>query len=234
VTGGCPVRAAGLVLKIFLILLPTILAIMNRFAGMVSISQVDFGVVEKYFIFQLLTVFLATALAGTLLSQVRPGPRAATSFVRMPCAVNTLMHGRRCELHVLMQWCFMPIHWGGPIWAWLGTFAVFAELSCWPPLLPLSRQACWCASPVSNTRTLPGKPSASTAARTWRYAVQPVVAVEMQRWHPLLAWGYTGRLVVGGHKARALSVSACLWVGKPLLHELPPSLLLVCVRVCVV
>jgi hypothetical protein len=63
-------HAAGLVLKVFLIILPAILAIMNRFAGMVSVSQVDFGVVEKYYIFQLFTVFLATAIAGTMLSQV--------------------------------------------------------------------------------------------------------------------------------------------------------------------
>ena len=58
-------------LKIFLILLPAILAAMNRFAGMVSISQVDFGVVTRFFIFQLLTVFLITAVGGTFLSQVR-------------------------------------------------------------------------------------------------------------------------------------------------------------------
>jgi hypothetical protein len=62
---------AGLVLKIFLILLPKILSVMNHFAGMVSISQVDFGVVEKFFIFQLCTVFLASTVAGTALSQIK-------------------------------------------------------------------------------------------------------------------------------------------------------------------
>lgn len=61
----------GLVLKIFLAILPMLLAIMNRFAGMVSISQIDFGVVERYFIFQFLTVFLVTAMSGTFLSQAK-------------------------------------------------------------------------------------------------------------------------------------------------------------------
>lgn len=39
-------------LKIFLAVLPMILAFMNRKQGMVSESQIDFGVTLKLFIFQ--------------------------------------------------------------------------------------------------------------------------------------------------------------------------------------
>ena len=46
---------AGLVLKIFLAILPTLLAFMNKKQGMVSKSEVDFGVTTKYFIFQVLS-----------------------------------------------------------------------------------------------------------------------------------------------------------------------------------
>ena len=43
---------AALVLKIFLALLPALLAFMNKKQGMIAASKVDFGVVRKYFIFQ--------------------------------------------------------------------------------------------------------------------------------------------------------------------------------------
>ena len=48
VTGILP----GLALKIFLMLLPPILAAMMRFSGVQSLSQVDLGVVSRYFLFQ--------------------------------------------------------------------------------------------------------------------------------------------------------------------------------------
>jgi hypothetical protein len=57
---------------LFLYFLPRILAAMNRFSGMVSISQIDFGVVEKFFIFQFCTLFLASCIAGSLLAQAGP------------------------------------------------------------------------------------------------------------------------------------------------------------------
>jgi hypothetical protein len=80
-----PCVRAGVMLMVFMFFLPGILALMNRFAGMVSVSRIDFAVVEKFFVFQLLTVFLATALAGTLLAQV-----AATT----PCSARA--YGRVC------------------------------------------------------------------------------------------------------------------------------------------
>jgi hypothetical protein len=42
----CLAAAAGLVLKIFLILIPPILKAMARFEGKVSLSEVDFSVGE--------------------------------------------------------------------------------------------------------------------------------------------------------------------------------------------
>ena len=43
---------AGLVLKIFLALLPMLLTFMNKRAGMQSLAEIDYGVFQKYFIFQ--------------------------------------------------------------------------------------------------------------------------------------------------------------------------------------
>ncbi len=46
------VWSAGLILKIFLALLPLLLAFMNKLAGMQSLAEIDYGVMVKYFIFQ--------------------------------------------------------------------------------------------------------------------------------------------------------------------------------------
>ena len=43
---------SGLVLLIFLALLPMLLTFMNKRAGMQSKAEIDFGVFQKYFIFQ--------------------------------------------------------------------------------------------------------------------------------------------------------------------------------------
>ncbi|KAL6755733.1 hypothetical protein V8C86DRAFT_180281 [Haematococcus lacustris] len=86
----------GLVLLIFLALLPSLLAFMCRLSGCVSNSAVDFGVVERYFYFQVLTIFLGSIISGSLLSQLKllqsnPGaiirilgvgiPQTATFFI---------------------------------------------------------------------------------------------------------------------------------------------------------
>jgi len=42
----------SLVLKIFLAILPPVLDLLHRYTGLVSVSQVDFATVDKYFIFQ--------------------------------------------------------------------------------------------------------------------------------------------------------------------------------------
>ena len=53
---------AGLVLKIFLALLPMLLTFMNKRAGMQSLAEIDYGVFQKYFIFQARTVTLTRAV----------------------------------------------------------------------------------------------------------------------------------------------------------------------------
>lgn len=60
----------GLVLTIFLIILPPLLNLMNRFAGAGSISQMDLMTVSKFFIFQVFATFLFTFFTGTLLAQI--------------------------------------------------------------------------------------------------------------------------------------------------------------------
>ncbi|KAF6257823.1 hypothetical protein COO60DRAFT_1521842 [Scenedesmus sp. NREL 46B-D3] len=60
----------GLVLRIFLILVPIILRIMARFEGKVSLSEVDFSVVSRYFIFQVFAVFIFNFLIGTVTSDL--------------------------------------------------------------------------------------------------------------------------------------------------------------------
>lgn len=49
----------GLALKIFLIFVPGIITAMNKFSGMVSLSQVDLALTSRYFVFQ------ASLLRGT-------------------------------------------------------------------------------------------------------------------------------------------------------------------------
>lgn len=56
--GSRVLSGAALVLKIFLALLPTLLAFMNKKQGMIAASKVDFGVVRKYFIFQVCSLFV--------------------------------------------------------------------------------------------------------------------------------------------------------------------------------
>ncbi|KAK9852109.1 hypothetical protein WJX84_005426 [Apatococcus fuscideae] len=58
-----------LVLKIFLALVPKLLAFMNTKQGMISQSGNDFGVVKKYFIFQVITVFFASFVSGSFFNQ---------------------------------------------------------------------------------------------------------------------------------------------------------------------
>lgn len=43
---------------------------MNRFTGMVSISQIDFATVSKFFIFQVVALFIYSFILGSALSQI--------------------------------------------------------------------------------------------------------------------------------------------------------------------
>lgn len=85
-----------LVLKLFLAVLPSILSNMARRQGLISLSEIDFEVVRKLFIFMTVVVFFGSFLAGTLLGQLQelrddPGriidilgvaaPQTATFFI---------------------------------------------------------------------------------------------------------------------------------------------------------
>ena len=59
----------GLVLAIFIALLPPIITAMNKFAGMISTSQVDLGLMTRFFIFQCVTVFFGSFIAGSAANQ---------------------------------------------------------------------------------------------------------------------------------------------------------------------
>jgi len=61
----------GLVLKTFLMFLPKVITYMNKVEGMVSLSAIDFGVARKFFVFQVLTVFFGSFIAGSLFSEIK-------------------------------------------------------------------------------------------------------------------------------------------------------------------
>ncbi|WOL17542.1 calcium permeable stress-gated cation channel 1-like isoform X1 [Canna indica] len=60
----------GIVLKIFLIFLPTILMIMSKFEGFISLSALQRRSASKYYIFILVNVFLASIITGTAFEQL--------------------------------------------------------------------------------------------------------------------------------------------------------------------
>eukprot|EP00887_Chlorella_sp_A99_P001230 scaffold14.g1230.t1 len=61
----------GLALRVFLALLPAALRALARASGATSLSAVDLGVVERYFLFQVLTVFFGSFVAGSMANQIK-------------------------------------------------------------------------------------------------------------------------------------------------------------------
>ncbi|GER44912.1 ERD (early-responsive to dehydration stress)family protein [Striga asiatica] len=60
----------GIALKIFLIVLPTILMMMSKFEGFLSISVLERRSAMRYYIFNFVNVFLVSVIAGTALQQL--------------------------------------------------------------------------------------------------------------------------------------------------------------------
>lgn len=60
----------GIALKLFLIFLPTILMIMSKFEGFISISSLERRSATRYYIFIIVNVFLGSILAGAAFEQL--------------------------------------------------------------------------------------------------------------------------------------------------------------------
>ncbi|KAL5225429.1 hypothetical protein ABZP36_012068 [Zizania latifolia] len=60
----------GLALKIFLYILPTVLLIMSKVEGYVSLSSLERRAASKYYYFMLVNVFLGSIIAGTAFEQL--------------------------------------------------------------------------------------------------------------------------------------------------------------------
>lgn len=70
-----------LVLKLFLAFLPRILKRMSHWQGLISLSEIDFEVVRKYFIFQTITVFFGSFLTGTVFGQIQELRKDANGII---------------------------------------------------------------------------------------------------------------------------------------------------------
>ncbi|XP_020541220.1 calcium permeable stress-gated cation channel 1 [Jatropha curcas] len=61
----------GIVLKLFLIFLPTILMIMSKFEGFTSLSSLERRSAARYYFFNIVNVFLGSIIAGTAFEQLK-------------------------------------------------------------------------------------------------------------------------------------------------------------------
>ncbi|KAE8009682.1 hypothetical protein FH972_006106 [Carpinus fangiana] len=68
----------GIALKIFLILLPTVLMTMSKIEGFISLSSLEKRSASKYHLFILVNVFLGSLIAGTALQQLKQFIEAPT------------------------------------------------------------------------------------------------------------------------------------------------------------
>lgn len=74
----------GIALKIFLILLPTILMTMSKIEGYVSLSSLERRSASKYHLFVLVNVFLGSIITGTAFQQLKSFlDEAATEYVTL-------------------------------------------------------------------------------------------------------------------------------------------------------
>ncbi|KAI6704075.1 hypothetical protein NL676_013211 [Syzygium grande] len=73
---GCP---PGIVLKLFLVVLPTILMIMSKFEGFISLSSLERRSATRHYLFNLVNVFLGNVIAGSAFQQLN-------SFIHHPAS----------------------------------------------------------------------------------------------------------------------------------------------------
>lgn len=67
----------GLALKIFLYILPTVLVIMSKMEGYLSLSSIERKAAAKYYYFMLVNVFFGSIIAGAAFEQLY-------SFIHQP------------------------------------------------------------------------------------------------------------------------------------------------------
>ena len=97
----------GIALKIFLIVLPTILMFMSKFEGLISQSSLERRSASKYYIFLFFNVFLGSVVTGSALEQLKTYlHKSANEYVLVfchPVPPHLLMYSNcLCTPHLLM------------------------------------------------------------------------------------------------------------------------------------
>lgn len=95
----------GIALKIFLILLPTILMTMSKIEGHTSLSGLDRRTASKYYLFLFVNVFLGSVITGTAFQQLN-------NFIHQ--SANKYAESASCFLHydilVITMWPIFTIY----------------------------------------------------------------------------------------------------------------------------
>ncbi|CAN1222626.1 Calcium permeable stress-gated cation channel 1 [Linum grandiflorum] len=71
----------GIALKLFLIFLPTILMIMSKFEGFISLSSLERRAATRFYIFNIINVFLGSIITGTAFEQLNTFMKQSTSDI---------------------------------------------------------------------------------------------------------------------------------------------------------
>ncbi|XP_021274793.1 CSC1-like protein At3g21620 isoform X1 [Herrania umbratica] len=81
----------GIALKIFLLFLPTILMIMSKFEGYISLSALERRSASRYYFFQFINVFLGSIIAGTAFQQLNNFIHQSTNQIPKTIGVSIPM-----------------------------------------------------------------------------------------------------------------------------------------------
>ncbi|TYI01071.1 hypothetical protein ES332_A11G175500v1 [Gossypium tomentosum] len=81
----------GIALKIFLLLLPTILMMMSKFEGFISLSALERRSASRYYFFQFINVFLGSIITGTAFQQLNHFIHQSTNQIPKTIGVSIPM-----------------------------------------------------------------------------------------------------------------------------------------------